>query len=193
MLFRKKFLEGIRDGTITLAFRRWKRPTVRAGGKLMTPVGQLTIGAVTTTDLWYITADDARRAGYDSLDDLEAELMVRDTGEIYRIELGPLLPDPRIKLRDSLPTDQELKDLHNKLQSLDKRAVSGPWTQQVLMAINTNPHVRAGDLCGLVSQEKEQFKNNVRKLKNLGLTESLEVGYRVSRRGQAVLEFFQTR
>jgi hypothetical protein len=26
MIFRQRFLEGIRDGTITLAFRRWRRP-----------------------------------------------------------------------------------------------------------------------------------------------------------------------
>jgi hypothetical protein len=192
MLFKKQVLEGIREGTITLAFRRWKRPTVREGGKLMTPVGQLTIGAVTTTDLWHITAEEARRAGYDSLDELETELMVRETGEIYRIELGPLHPDPRITLRDSLPTEKELEDLHLKLKSLDKRSGSGSWTYQVLLVIHTNPRVRAGDLCGEVKQEKEQFKKNVRKLKNLGLTESLEVGYRLSRRGRAFLEFMQT-
>ena len=31
------------------------------------------------------------------------------------------------------------------------------------------------------------FKTDVRKLKELGLTESLEVGYRLSPRGEAVL------
>jgi hypothetical protein len=33
------------------------------------------------------------------------------------------------------------------------------------------------------------FKADVRKLKELGLTESLEVGYRLSPRGRAVLGF----
>jgi len=33
------------------------------------------------------------------------------------------------------------------------------------------------------------FKANVRKLKALGLTESLEVGYRLSPRGEALLSF----
>jgi hypothetical protein len=35
--------------------------------------------------------------------------------------------------------------------------------------------------------EKAPFKANVRKLKGLGLTESLEIGYRLSPRGRAVL------
>jgi ribosomal protein S19E (S16A) len=37
-------------------------------------------------------------------------------------------------------------------------------------------------------RERHPFKTDVRKLKELGLTESLEVGYRLSPRGQALLE-----
>jgi hypothetical protein len=37
-------------------------------------------------------------------------------------------------------------------------------------------------------QDKLTFKANVRKLKSLGLTVSLEVGYRLSPRGRALLE-----
>lgn len=36
--------------------------------------------------------------------------------------------------------------------------------------------------------EQRPFKANVRKLKELGLTESLEVGYRLSARGRALLD-----
>jgi hypothetical protein len=46
MIFRQRFLEGIRDGSVTLAFRRWRRPSVRAGGMLLTAVGQLEIVSV---------------------------------------------------------------------------------------------------------------------------------------------------
>jgi hypothetical protein len=35
---------------------------------------------------------------------------------------------------------------------------------------------------------KQRFKTNVRKLKELGLTESLEVGYRLSPRGKTGIE-----
>jgi hypothetical protein len=48
--------------------------------------------------------------------------------------------------------------------------------------------VRAGDLCAVVGQELPRFKDNVRKLKSMGLTESLEVGYRLSPRGARFLE-----
>ena len=56
MLFRQSFLEGIKNGSITLAFRRWKRPTVKAGGTLLMPVGQLAIVSVTPVTLAQITA-----------------------------------------------------------------------------------------------------------------------------------------
>jgi hypothetical protein len=42
-------------------------------------------------------------------------------------------------------------------------------------------------LARALGAEKMRFKQDVRKLKELGLTESLEVGYRLSPRGQAVL------
>jgi hypothetical protein len=45
--------------------------------------------------------------------------------------------------------------------------------------------VRAGDLAVELGREREPFKIDVRKLKNLGLTTSLEVGYRLSPRGEA--------
>jgi hypothetical protein len=48
--------------------------------------------------------------------------------------------------------------------------------------------VRAGDLAAAAGREQPAFKTDVRKLKELGLTESLEVGYRLSPRGRALLE-----
>jgi hypothetical protein len=53
--------------------------------------------------------------------------------------------------------------------------------------------VRAGDLCRVAGQEILTFKTNVRKLKALGLTESLEVGYRLSPRGTAWLKTRRSR
>ena len=51
-----------------------------------------------------------------------------------------------------------------------------------------HPGVRALDLARMIGQEKPAFKVNVRKLKRLGLTESLEVGYRLSQRGSDLLK-----
>ena len=61
----------------------------------------------------------------------------------------------------------------------------------MLEIIDSHPAVRAGDLCGMAGQERLPFKLNVRKLKALGLTESLEVGYRLSPRGVALLDWLR--
>src|SRR5687768_2280271 len=128
MLFRQRFLDGIRAGTVTLAFRRWRRPTVRTGGTLLTAVGELPIAAVTPIALDRISRADARRAGYESRDALMAELMRRAEGTVYRIELGPVRPDPRIALRTSPAHDPEdQRKLLERLQRLDARAAGAPW------------------------------------------------------------------
>lgn len=190
MLFRTAFLEGIRSGAITVAFRRWRRPTVRAGGTLMTAVGQLHIRSVEPVTLAQISAADARRAGYPSKAALLEELALRPEGEVFRIELGALRADPRIALRETpATTNEELSLLRSRLQRLDAASSDGPWTIATLQVLRDKPGVRAGDLCDIVGQEKMRFKLNVRKLKNLGLTESLGTGYRLSPRGEAVLGF----
>ena len=187
MLFRQDSLDGIRDGRITLAFRRWRRPTVRTGGTLLLPIGQLRIVEVRQIDEDDITDEDARRAGYASREVLREELRGRE-GTLYRIELGALGPDPRVALRKRAAlTDGELAGINAKLAKLDANAPGGPWTRRVLELIHDNPAVRAGDLNGEVRMELVHFKAYVRKLKALGLTESLEVGYRLSPRGEAVL------
>jgi hypothetical protein len=183
MLFRQKCLDGIRDGTITLAFRRWRRPSVRSGGTLLTAIGQLSITSVNEVAMTNISDADARRAGYASRGELLDELRSRD-GTVYRIELGGVRADPRVALRQSAALSaKELAEIARRLQRLDERSTHGPWTRQTLDLIRSRSGVRAGDLCRLVGLELQPFKLNVRKLKALGLTESLEVGYRLSPRG----------
>ena len=194
MLFQQSFLVGIRNGTITLAFRRWRRPTVRSGGTLLTSIGELTISSVSETALDHISSQDATRAGYDSLDALLAELKERHDGRIYRIELGGLRPDPRVALRESqVMTDNDHRSVLQRLTQFDARAAEGPWTFRTLELIDEHPGLRAADLCRFARQDKDQFKLNVRKLKALGLTESLEIGYRLSPRGSAFMRTLRLR
>lgn len=194
MLFQQRFLVGIRNGTITLAFRRWRRPTVRSGGTLLTAIGELSISSVSETALGHISSQDATRAGYDSLDALLAELNERHDGRIYRIELGTLRPDPRVTLRESqVMTDDDQRSVLRRLTQFDARAPEGPWTFRTLELIDEHPGLRAADLCRLARQDKDQFKLNVRKLKALGLTESLEIGYRLSPRGSAFVRTLRLR
>lgn len=187
MLLRQDVLDGIRDGRITLAFRRWRRPTVRNGGTLMTAAGQLEIVSVERIDVGDITAAEARRAGFDTVAAVVSALGEGD-GEVYRIALGALRADPRVALRESAElTEAERASLKARLERLDAHAADGPWTRRTLELIAKHPGVRAGDLCRQMKQEMVPFKRNVRKLKALGLTESLEVGYRLSPRGRAYL------
>ncbi|MBX3144942.1 MAG: hypothetical protein KF813_14380 [Trueperaceae bacterium] len=188
MLFRQITLEGIRAGRVDLAFRRWDRPRVRAGGVLRTALGELTIRAVVPVTLEELGDEEAERAGFDSKAALVKMLNEKPLGQVFRIELGPLVPDTRIALRQSLPDEQEIGAILTRLERLDARAKTGAWTKAVLDLLQRHPGVRAGDLSGLVGQDKDDFKINVRKLKNLGLTESLGTGYRLSPRGEAVLE-----
>lgn len=188
MILKRRFLEGIANGTVTLAFRRWTRPTVRGGGSLLTPIGRLEIRSVSPTETGSITESDAARAGYASRDELLRELSRRSEGTCYRIELGSLGPDPRVALRETaIADDGELDTLLDRLRRLDERAAGGPWTRRVLELIAARPAVRAADLSVELGRDKPSFKTDVRKLKALGLTESLEVGYRLSPRGAALL------
>jgi ribosomal protein S19E (S16A) len=54
--------------------------------------------------------------------------------------------------------------------------------------IADQPGIVSHKLARQVSADVPRFKRRVRQLKELGLTESLEVGYRLSPRGRAVLE-----
>ena len=187
MLLDRDTLDRIARGEITLAFRRWRRPTVRSGGTLLTGVGQLRLGDVAMVDVTSISEEDAARAGYDSKGELLRELHRRPEGEVYRIELGGIGVDPRIALREAEPDGRQIADLRKRLDRMDAASPDGPWTYKTLAAIREHPGLPAGDLCHLVGQDRPRFKPNVRKLKALGLTISLDVGYRLSPRGEALL------
>ncbi len=188
MLLKRETLEGIAEGRITLAFRRWKRPTVRAGGELRTAIGVLAIEAVDSIEEADITADDARLAGYTTRDALIADLNRRSEGDCYRVALHRAGDDPRAALREQDDLDDDaVEAITARLARFDRSSRHGPWTDAVLRLIGDSPGVRAPDLAASLGRETQPFKRDVRKLKELGLTESLEVGYRLSPRGRAWL------
>jgi hypothetical protein len=187
VLLPRRFLDGIADGSIDLAFRRWKRPTVRAGGRLRTPIGELAITAVDIVRRSDIDGDAARRAGHPSLGELLGFLDSRADGDIYRVALHLAGPDTRIALRERAADGDELAALERRLDRLDAASKRGPWTNDTLRLIAQRPAERAANLAASVGLETQVFKTDVLKLKNLGLTESLEIGYRLSPRGAALL------
>ncbi|HET8739191.1 MAG TPA: hypothetical protein VFO17_05615 [Acidimicrobiia bacterium] len=188
MLLKRPILERIAAGEVDLAFRRWTRPTVKSGGSLRTPLGMLRIVVVARVDITEITEEDARRAGL-QLDELISFLDQKTEGDVYRVELGPIEPDPRVTLREESDlSPEQIADLTRRLDRLDRAGKRGPWTRQFLRLLAHNPHVRAQDLADGLGLEKDVFKNDVRKLKELGLTISFSPGYELSPRGKALLE-----
>ena len=189
MLFQRRILEGLRDGSVTLAFRRWRRARVRSGTRMRTAVGVLEVLDVEVVQRSALTEAEARAAGFESLAELLQTVDTHGDGEIHRVELRWAGPDPRVELRErGDPGDEELRELALRLARLDAASRHGPWTRTVLELIRDRPSVRAPDLASSLGRDTQPFKRDVRKLKELGLTESLEVGYRLSPRGRAVLE-----
>jgi hypothetical protein len=187
MRFPPRTLAAIADDKLDLAFRRWRKPMVKPGGTQRTAIGLVGFTAVEVVPREAISDDEARRAGFGSVGELLGFLDRKPEGEIYRVSLRLAGPDPRVALRDALPDEAELADLERRLARLDRASSHGPWTRQTLEAIAANPELRAGELAADMNRERLPFKVDVRKLKELGLTESLPIGYRLSPRGRAVL------
>jgi hypothetical protein len=192
MLLPPAILRSIADGTVTLAFRRWERPRVRPGGRQRTAIGVLAFDAVEPVARDEIGEDDARAAGFSDRGELFRFLDRRATGTIYRIQLRLAGPDPRVALRASLPDAEQLDEILRRLARLDRASRDGAWTTSVLQLIGSQPGVRAADLAARFGRETQAFKLDVRKLKELGLTESLTRGYRLAPRGRAVLDALST-
>jgi hypothetical protein len=188
MLLTRTVAEGIRDGAVTAVFRRWDAPRVRVGGTQRTQAGVIrfvSVDAVAAADL---TDADARAAGMASLAEL-VRANARGRGEqLYRIGVTFDRPDERVLLRDTLPTATDVVQISAALDRMDRGRRSGPWTRQILLLIAERPGVRAPDLAASLGRETQPFKLDVRKLKELGLTHSLDVGYELSARGRAYME-----
>lgn len=182
MLFPNRIHDGLRDGTITLTFRNWKRPQAKVGGRYRTGGGDLVVESIEAVSSGAITDDDARRAGSTDAAALRREMRWSADLTVLRISFHreePLdRPPPRL--------DDDVIDA--RLDRLDRVSPIGPWTRATLDIIAKRPTVRAGDLATELGRERLPFKADVRKLKRLGLTESLDVGYRLSLRGRAYLE-----
>lgn len=188
MMIRPAELAAIKAGTIDLAFRRWARPRVVVGTRMRTGVGLIEVTSVEQVSVSGLRAEDARRAGAPSLAALKQALAARSSDPAWRIGLAYAGPDPREALRAAVPDADEITAINARLDRLDAASADGPWTRATLDLIDLNPTVRAPDLAAQVGRETADFKKDVRKLKELGLTESLAIGYLLSPRGEAVVD-----
>jgi hypothetical protein len=190
VLFELRFAPGIQSGEVTLTYRRWKRSQAIAGHRYRTSVGYLEVDEVEVVEPSSITDRDAAAAGYPDTAALVGDLRGTPDLPLYRIRFHVVDgADPRDELAATADLGpDEVADIAARLARLDKASRHGPWTATTLDLIATQPGVRAGDLAASVGRETAPFKLDVRKLKGLGLTLSLEVGYRLSPRGEAYRE-----
>lgn len=214
MLLRRDVLDAIVAGEVDMQFRLWRKPTVKPGGRLRTIVGELMILSVDEIDLSdssSVSEDDARRAGFGSADDVRRSLLPRpvvnsfvpakagsagrgrgrtaqpdETSRPYRVTLRFDGADTRLALREDT-SPSAVSAVVDRLDAIDARSARGPWTRRTLRLIADWPGRRAPELAEMEALETAPFKNDVRKLKELGLTVSLSVGYELSPRGRAVL------
>jgi hypothetical protein len=194
MLIKNVVLDRIVAGEVDTLFRRQKRPTVKTGGTLRTRAGMLDILQVDRIELSDVTAADAKRAGYGSVDEAVAELTQKPEGDFYRVRVRVGGTDPRVELRErSELSAEELDDVRARLVRLDNRSARGAWTVRFLTMLSEQPHTRAPDLAASIGWETKPFKANVAKLKALGLTISHSPGYELSPRGHTVLADLQRR
>lgn len=179
---------GLADGSITRTYRRWKRAQAKVGGVYrpwgvsiqVTAIGQLRAGT--------LTDDDAHAAGAPDRDTLLDRLgRPADTEELWRIDFHRIDdPDPRVALRVDADLDAAaIADIDRRLDRLDRASTFGPWTRATLVVIGDHPAVVSSELATLLDRDRAVLKVDIRKLKALGLTESLETGYRLSPRGMA--------
>jgi hypothetical protein len=192
--FEQRLRDGIHSGAIVLAFRRWKRSQVVAGRCYRTGIDMVEVESVEVVQPSSVDAAQARAAGYATVDELLADLRGDPASPVYRIRLRRIDgPDPRDELaRADALTEADHAGISARLARMDRVSSRGPWTGAVLALIADRPGVVSTVLAEAMGWERQDFKLHVRRLKELGLTLSLDVGYRLSPRGESYLNHRRT-
>jgi hypothetical protein len=188
VLFQARFHERIVSGEIRCTLRIWQSPRVKVGGRYRLGTGTIVVDRIHETRLDDITSALARRSGFASLADA---LKTAKHGAGERVFIIDFHYDADASMRDEPTTGvvsaEQLAELAQRLEVMDRRSRIGPWTLATLRAIRARPGVLAAKLARSLGRPRDDFKRDVRKLKNLGLTFSLEVGYRLTPKGEALL------
>ena len=214
MQFEKRFKLGIREGRITQSFRAWKRPQAKTGGRYRVhPIGMIQVDTIEHCRRAAISSADARREVFESTDalfdyldqktdqksDLKSDQKSdqkserrSDASQLYRVVFRYAGSGEDERPDTSLVDATDLGALRARLMRMDRLSSRGTWTRQTLDLIEALPATRAADLASRIRLETQVFKTNVRKLKKLGLTLSLETGYELSARGRQLLRNYAT-
>ncbi|MCH8019514.1 hypothetical protein IH785_06615, partial [candidate division KSB1 bacterium] len=151
MLFKTKFHEGIRNGSITLTFRAWKSARAKVGKQYRFGPEEGVVSA--------IDDEEARRSGFGSVSELRTFLMkhspeaVTPKSTLFRVSFH------YVKISDEVPqADLSLAEIQGKLEKMDRLSKHGPWTKQTLEIIAQNQHTAASKLAPMLGRQTRAFK-----------------------------------
>lgn len=184
MQFQQRFHAPIAAGEITCSVRIWRAPRVKVGGRYRVGAGAIEVTAIREPAIDDITPALARRSGFAGVVEL-LKVAKHGAGErVFLVDFRWLgaRPPPSPAEVDEAVADERIV----RLQRMDDRA-DAPWTLAVLRWIDRHPGTRAADLAAALDRDKATLKRDVRKLKALGLTVSLETGYSLSPLGSAIV------
>lgn len=90
MEFSPELRPGVLAGDITVSFRLWTRPQVKAGGRYRIRGGEIEVDSVEVVPFSSIDEDDVRRAGEADLESLRRRAAhagpISDDTLVYRLE-----------------------------------------------------------------------------------------------------------
>lgn len=190
LMFRREDRARVVDGEITVTFRLWKSPKVKAGKTYKTPLGAIEVEDVAVIPAALVAKRDVKPSGCASI-----AAIWESAGEHTKTTVTPATLLHRVQFRflgdvqvnSTVKPPIGLDDLARRLERMDARSTRGPWTHQFLRAIDAGPHVPARILAADLGWERLDFKAHVRRLKALGLTISHEIGYELSDLGHRYL------
>jgi len=88
--FSRELRDDVLSGDITVSFRLWQRPKVRAGGRYRVGNGEIEVDSLELVPFSCIDDDDLRRSGEASLESLRQRAAhagpIHDSTLLYRIE-----------------------------------------------------------------------------------------------------------
>ncbi|MCP2298665.1 hypothetical protein APR11_005113 [Nocardia amikacinitolerans] len=188
MILTDRVARGIASGEVVQVFRRWATPRVRPGTTMYTSAGIVAIVSVEPIAPQDISDEDARSAGERDAAAVRAAFRGSAHDPVFRIAVRYVGPDDRVELSGRAELSRhDIEEIGAALAGLDRASRRGPWTGEVLRAVAAHPGRRAADLAASLDRDKDSLKLDIRKLKNLGLTRSLETGYEIAPRGAAYL------
>ena len=86
MMFAKQLRDRVMLGEITCSVRIWQRPHVKAGGRYSLGPGEIHVTSVREIEWEKVTAELARRSGFDSVEDLLSVAKHGSGENVYLVE-----------------------------------------------------------------------------------------------------------